>query len=120
MRRSAVGAVALLMPLLTVLCTACGGGTSKHHAVMDDTIVLPSPSASPTVDDAIDVQPATTRHDGDKPRQVRPPIAPPSCPGTPDVYFSTPEAAMRYLATAWNHNDLDALCQVTNPNARFL
>jgi hypothetical protein len=27
---------------------------------------------------------------------------------------------MRYLAAAWNRNDLDALCHVTNPNARHL
>lgn len=27
---------------------------------------------------------------------------------------------MRYLASAWNRNDLDELCHVTNPNARFL
>jgi hypothetical protein len=51
---------------------------------------------------------------------VQPPIAPPSCPGRPAVHFATPEAAMTYLAAAWNRNDLAALCQVTNPNARFL
>lgn len=27
---------------------------------------------------------------------------------------------MRYLAAAWNRNDRDALCHVTNPNARGL
>ena len=50
---------------------------------------------------------------------VRPPVAPPSCPEGTTVHFDSPEAAMTYLAAAWNRDDLAALCQVTNPNARF-
>jgi hypothetical protein len=39
---------------------------------------------------------------------------------TPDPIpsFSTPEAAMRFLADAWNRRDLVALKRVTNPVAR--
>jgi hypothetical protein len=48
------------------------------------------------------------------------PIALPRCPAGPAVHFDSPEAAMTYLAAAWNRDDLAALCQVTNPNARFL
>lgn len=33
-------------------------------------------------------------------------------------HFGSPEAAMRYLADAWNRNDLVALKHVTNPAAR--
>jgi hypothetical protein len=33
-------------------------------------------------------------------------------------HFDTPEAAMRYLAAAWNANDLVSLKHVTNPSAR--
>jgi hypothetical protein len=48
------------------------------------------------------------------------PIALPDCPGGVSPYFTTPEAAMTYLASAWNRDDLGDLCQVTNPNARLL
>jgi hypothetical protein len=37
-------------------------------------------------------------------------------PGPP--HFATPEAAMVYLAAAWNRGDLTALNHVTNPAAR--
>lgn len=48
------------------------------------------------------------------------PIALPDCPGGTSPHFDTPEAAMTYLASAWNRGDLAELCQVTNPNARLL
>jgi hypothetical protein len=48
------------------------------------------------------------------------PIALPDCPGEVSPHFDTPEAAMVYLAYAWNRDDLADLCQVTNPNARLL
>ena len=48
------------------------------------------------------------------------PIALPDCPGGSSPHFDTPEAAMTYLASAWNRDDLADLCQVTNPNARVL
>jgi hypothetical protein len=34
------------------------------------------------------------------------------------VHFRTPEAAMKYLAAAWNCHDVSALRHVTNPDAR--
>jgi hypothetical protein len=37
---------------------------------------------------------------------------------SPGVHFVTPEAAMRYLAAAYNRNDLAALMHVTTPAAR--
>lgn len=43
----------------------------------------------------------------------------PTTSPTPTVpYFATPEAAMRYLATAWNRHDLVALKHVTTQIAR--
>lgn len=48
------------------------------------------------------------------------PNALPDCPGEASPHFDTPEAAMTYLASAWNRDDLADLCQVTNPNARLL
>jgi hypothetical protein len=48
------------------------------------------------------------------------PVALPDCPDGVAPHFDTPEAAMTYLASAWNRDDLTELCQVTNPNARLL
>jgi hypothetical protein len=42
----------------------------------------------------------------------------PTPPTAPRLYFSTPDAAMRYLTVAYNHNDLAALAHVTTPVAR--
>lgn len=39
-------------------------------------------------------------------------------PLDPDPYFRTPEAAMRYLATAYNRHDTANLRHVTTPHAR--
>lgn len=39
-------------------------------------------------------------------------------PKNPGVHFATPEAAMRYLAAAWNRDDLPSLKHVTDPAAR--
>jgi hypothetical protein len=39
-------------------------------------------------------------------------------PTAPKLYFATPQAAMRYLTAAYNHNDLVALGHVTTPIAR--
>jgi hypothetical protein len=39
-------------------------------------------------------------------------------PAPRQLHFATPEAAMRYLASAYNRNDLTALKHVTTPEAR--
>jgi hypothetical protein len=39
-------------------------------------------------------------------------------PAPRQLHFATPEAAMRYLAAAYNRNDLAALKHVTTPEAR--
>jgi len=51
------------------------------------------------------------------------PVSTPSGTPTPTEspakpHFDTPEAAMNYLAAAWNNNDLVSLGHVTNPAAR--
>ncbi|HEX4864706.1 MAG TPA: hypothetical protein VFV02_11570 [Acidimicrobiales bacterium] len=47
------------------------------------------------------------------------PSVPADAPASsPSPHFDTPEAAMTYLASAWNHNDLVALDHVTDPAAR--
>ena len=42
----------------------------------------------------------------------------PASPAAPRLFFDTPQAAMRYLADAYNRNDLLALRHVTTPVAR--
>jgi len=112
-----IGTTAAVVMGLTITLAGCGGTHAKPRAsdtiVADDSMILPAATLSPT-------PPPRHKPDADK-SKVHPPVAPPSCPGgTPTVHFNTPEAAMTYLASAWNRNDLADLCQVTNPNARFL
>lgn len=114
-----IGTTAVVAGLALALA-GCGGAQAKPHA--DDTVVTNDSAITPASDTTDPTAPPTpspaNAKDDDK---VRPPIAPPSCPGgTPAVHFNTPEAAMTYLASAWNRDDLAELCQVTNPNARFL
>ena len=118
-----IGTAAVVMGLALALA-GCGGTHAKPHA--DDTIVTNDSAITPA-SDATSPTEAPTPAPNDAPardadeNKVQPPIAPPSCPaGGPNVHFDTPEAAMTYLASAWNRNDLAELCQVTNPNARFL
>jgi len=106
---------------LALALAGCGGAHAKPHA--DDTIVTNDSAVTPASDDTIPTAaptPSPTDRADKEQSKVRPPIAPPNCPaGGPSVHFYTPEAAMTYLASAWNRNDLAELCQVTNPNARF-
>jgi hypothetical protein len=107
---------------LALALAGCGGGHAKPRAadtiVTDDSAVT---AASDELSPTVDPTPSPTDSPDADDETVQPPIAPPKCPGgTPSVHFYTPEAAMTYLASAWNRNDLAQLCQVTNPNARFL
>jgi hypothetical protein len=53
------------------------------------------------------------------PSATRPaPTASPTPPAQ-GPHFATPQAAMRYLAAAWNRNDVVSLKHVTDPNARM-
>jgi hypothetical protein len=109
----------------------CGASATQHRAVSDSVVTAGSTtSAADTTSTPVAVSAgfgfrdagpgwaSSARHHPAR-KHVRPPIAPPSCPEGPTVHFDTPEAAMTYLAAAWNRDDLTALCQVTNPNARF-
>lgn len=115
---------------LSVALSGCGTPDSQHQArdslAVSNSLAVADATWSfdnfvsdwqaHTVDRTLHKRHARYRDD----QVVQPPIALPSCPAGPTVHFSTPEAAMTYLAAAWNRNDLAALCQVTNPNARFL
>jgi hypothetical protein len=107
--RSLLGVAAGLA--LALAAAGCGDGRSRPATAAPTPVVAPAPLASATT-------PART-----------PPSAPSSAPSSaesgstaptpkPGVHFATPEAAMRYLAAAYNRNDLPALKKVTNPPAR--
>jgi hypothetical protein len=103
MRTAAAAALLVLVPI-----TACG--STPGHQTRSVTPAV-TPSASPA---AAKPKPVA-HHAHDEPR------TPFSCPAGNARYFphfATPQGAMRYLATAWNNNDLNQLCHVTNPSAR--
>ena len=111
---------ATVVVALGLALVGCGGATTKHQAARD-TIVPASTS------DVTPLGPGSNPPHvvaADWPKQdddvVRQPPALPNCPEGTRVHFDTPQAAMTFLAAAWNRNDLAALCQVTNPNSRFL
>ena len=90
MRRVALVAIALLI-------TACGSSSGSGHesvGTTDETVT--SSTAVPSSTSSSTVSTSTT-------------IAP---------HFDTPEAAMRYLADAWNRDDIVSLKHVTDPSAR--
>ena len=86
-----------LAALLVLLAGACG--SSSHVAVQSSGSTSTSVSSSSTT--------ASTTT---------------SSTGVPDLgphpHFDTPEAAMKYLAAAWNAKDLTAEKHVTDPGAR--
>src|SRR5262249_14340726 len=66
----------------------------------------------------------TTASSSPAPATAVPTSAAPTSVATPSTiddsvqHFDTPEAAMRYLAAAWNADDQVALRHVTDPSAR--
>ena len=114
-RLAPLAAVLGVLGVMSIGVAVAAGGARTHH----DRIV--AASSGPAFHD---VQALNKSHgrtaDSDKP-VVQPPIEAPSCPaGSPSVHFDTPQAAMGYLAHAWNVRDYAALCTVTNPAARYL
>jgi hypothetical protein len=80
----------VLAPCLAMaFATACGGATTSVRSGPTAT-----PTAAPTATSAATQTP------------------------TPVPSFGTPEAAMGYLASAWNRGDLVELKHVTDPSAR--
>jgi len=114
---------ATVVVALGLTLAGCGDTrTTAHHGTVRDVVI---PASTP---DTVPLGPGSNPHGvvlTDWPTQddddvVRQPPALPSCPEGTTVHFDTPQAAMTYLADAWNRNDLAALCQVTNPNSRML
>jgi hypothetical protein len=109
-----IGAATAVVALGLALA-GCGGATTQvqaRHQPSDS--VVPGPGSNPHGVVLTNWAPDTDDE------EVRQPPALPSCPEGQTVHFDSPQAAMTYLAAAWNHNDLAGICQVTNPNSRAL
>lgn len=86
--------------ILVLLAAACGTGKPAGAGPGPTDTAGTSPSASPLA----------------PPKSPSETATPTESPAPP--HFGTPEAAMRYLAVAWNKDDLVSLRHVTNPSAR--
>jgi hypothetical protein len=86
-------------------------GCTTHSATTDPS-AAPAPQVAAPTDPAVPTSPISHR---------RSPTATsaPTTPAAPrQLHFATPQAAMRYLASAYNRNDMAALKHVTTPEAR--
>ena len=84
-------------------------GCAAHSTTVDPTNAPTGKVAAPRA--PIDPVSPVNRRDE--------PVSPPRVPTPPPaLQFATPEGAMRYLAAAYNRNDLAALMHVTTPAAR--
>jgi hypothetical protein len=77
-------------------------GCAAHSATTDPSVAPAPPVSTPTEPK---VPPKPVSHPRTRPDKAA-------------LHFATPEAAMRYLAAAYNRNDLAALKHVTTPEAR--
>jgi hypothetical protein len=82
-------------------------GCAAHSATTDQS-AGPAPQLYAPTDPKVPADPIIHR----SPTATSTPTAP------RQLHFATPEAAMRYLAAAYNRNDLAALKHVTTPEAR--
>jgi hypothetical protein len=96
--------IAAVLFATAVAVTGCTARTTVHPSA------APAPAAPMTT-------PTTTSRPLTK---LTPPTTPSprTHPSPRRLYFATPQASMRYLAVAYNHNDLAALKHVTTPVAR--
>jgi hypothetical protein len=96
--------IAAVLFAAAVAVTGCTARTTVHPSA------APAPAAPMTT-------PTTTSRPLTK---LTPPTTPSprTHPSPRRLYFATPQASMRYLAVAYNRNDLAALKHVTTPVAR--
>jgi hypothetical protein len=89
---------------------------SGHHG-LHDSLHSPDPAAAPAPQVANTDPPVPTSPISHHRTQTD--EATPTAPAAPrQLHFATPQAAMGYLASAYNRNDLAALKHVTTPEAR--
>ena len=112
--RSLLGVAAGLAVALAA--AGCGDGRSSPATAAATQVAAPAPIASATTPPA----PTPSAAPSSAPSSSAPSAESGSTTPTPKpaLHFATPEAAMRYLAAAYNRNDLPALKKVTNEPAR--
>lgn len=98
MRRSDVALCASGTVGILLVLAGCGGsGAAKPAALADPDRVAVTASATPG---------------------VTPTPTPAPTPTYAGPHFDSPEAAMRYLARAWNRHDIAAMKPITTPDGR--
>ena len=101
--------VRIITAVIFAAAVAITGCTA--HSATSDLSAAPVPQVAAPTDPAVPISPI--RHRSPTATSV------PTAPAAPrPLHFATPEAAMRYLAAAYNRNDLAALKHVTTPEAR--
>jgi hypothetical protein len=94
-------------------------GTSAAASATPPAPVTPTALVQPTTVLPVTVLPTTVRATPPSTTTASPTGIDGKTSGSPaHPYFSTPQAAMRYLATAWNTDNLTDLKHVTDPGAR--
>jgi hypothetical protein len=116
-----------MRPVRIISCAVAVAATVAIAGCTTNAALQPSPAVAPAeAAPAAAVRPTANGAPGTLPSPAATPIAtsprqtptptPPTAPRWP--HFATPQASMRYLAAAYNHNDLVALKHVTTPQAR--
>jgi hypothetical protein len=105
-----------MRPVRTITTFVFAAALAVAGCAAQRTAVHPSAAAAPAAaTPAATTPPPAPTAAGPRLLRGSTPTAPTA---PPRLYFATPQAAMRYLTVAYNHNDLVALGHVTTPIAR--
>jgi hypothetical protein len=105
--------VRIITAVIFAAAVAVAGCTT--HSATTDPSAAPAPPLSAPTDPGVPTSPISPiSHHRTQTDKATP--TPPAAPR--QLHFATPQAAMRYLAVAYNRNDLAALKHVTTPEAR--
>jgi hypothetical protein len=105
-----------MRPVRIITAVVFAAAVAVTGCTVHSTTTDPSQAAAPTVAAAPRITAVPTTPIS-HPRSQTPKAAPTDSVA-PRLHFATPQAAMRYLAVAYNRNDLAALKHVTTPEAR--
>lgn len=89
---------------------------AKHWAVATSTVVVSAVAGVGVA--ALTAHRPPARSDTVTSQPAADPIVAAAPADSPRLYWPTPQAAMRYLAAAWNRHDTVALMHVTTPAGR--
>jgi hypothetical protein len=103
-------AAAAVLAFTLALGTACTSTATSAHVAVATSPQSPAAAQRPVTD---------TSHAAKKPAAAPAPTAPRQAPasGYAGPHFDTPQAAMTYLAAAYNSDDITGLHYVTEPRA---